>query len=125
MLELLKDKAPIIAVNKVDLNPAAEGIIKISALNNDISALIEEIKRRYAMEELKTVDTLQSQRQVGLMKQAKQALENAIESLTEGRELELVAIDLNIVYQCLSDILGRYNRLDLLDSIFHNFCLGK
>jgi len=125
LVKKLQDKQHIIVYNKKDLNPKLKKGIQISAINGDIESLLKEIKKRYDIDELRNTNTLLSQRQVGLMKQANVALINALAILKHKRELELVAIDLNEAYQSLCDILGRYSRIDLLDSIFQNFCLGK
>ncbi|MGB4985485.1 MAG: tRNA uridine-5-carboxymethylaminomethyl(34) synthesis GTPase MnmE [Erysipelotrichaceae bacterium] len=125
LLDLLKDKNHIIVENKSDLGSLNMGI-PISALNNDIDLLIEKIKIMFDSESLlNNNETLQNERQIGLLMQSRSALQNAINSLDEGLELELAAIDLNMAYQNISDILGEYSRNDLLDSLFSNFCLGK
>jgi len=125
LLERLKDKEHIIVANKTDLNNNSELGIKISAVNNDIDSLINELKKRYDSDRLLSSPTLNSYRQLDLIKQAKCSLQAAIKAIDEGRELELVAIDITQAYQALCDILGRYNRMDLLDSIFRDFWLAK
>lgn len=123
-LKLIKNKLHIVVYNKSDINNNIEGI-KISALKNDLKELKDEIKRLIVDEELKPNEMLQSARQLGLMKQAKESISSALETINNGKELELVSIDLNQAYQQLSDIVGQYHRSDLLDSMFSNFCLGK
>ena len=42
-----------------------------------------------------------------------------------GAVADLVAEDLRLAQQCLSEITGEYHSEDLLDNIFRTFCLGK
>lgn len=125
LIKSLKKQETIIVANKSDLNPCYPLGIKISALNQDIEELIKEIKTRYDSEKLLQTSTLSSARQLGLMELADSSLKAAITGLENGLELELVAIDLNLAYQHLKDISGKYNRMDILESIFKDFCLGK
>ena len=124
LINKLKGRPAIIVANKSDLADS-EYPIKISALNNDLKPLLKEIKRLYNQEALTAINTLNSHRQLSLLMQANQALKEALKSLEEQRELELVAIDIDLAYEKLSDILGRVSRVDLLDQIFKDFCLGK
>ncbi len=124
-LEMIKDKKHLLISNKKDLGSNNKGIA-ISALNNDINPLIEELKKMYDIDEVTTTtEILGNQRQVGLMKQAQESLQSAILALSNYQELELVSIDINQAYQQLADIIGEYHRQDLFDNIFGNFCLGK
>jgi tRNA modification GTPase len=125
LIKSLQDKDYIVVANKSDLNPNSKIGLRISAINGDIQALLKELKARYDSDLLINSPTLESHRQLGLMKQANQSLLSAIKAIANDQELDLVIIDLNQAYQYLSDILGRHNRMDLLDSIFRNFCLGK
>ena len=47
------------------------------------------------------------------------------DSLDQGIPLDLVNEDMQNAYRCLKEILGEYNREDLLDGIFSRFCVGK
>ena len=125
LIKALADKEHLIVFNKSDLITVTTEGIYISALKGDIGALLNELKQRYDSKALLEVTTLHSQRQLTLMKQASYAIASALAALQQDLELELVAIDLHEAYRCLSDILGKYNRMDFLASIFDNFCLGK
>jgi len=125
LLERLKNQEYIVVYNKSDLTKEKIAGIKIAAINNDIAELVNALKDKYETTELINTTTLHSPRQVALMKQATSSLSSAVKALEENRELELVAIDLEVAYQSLCDILGKYSRIDLLESIFQNFCLGK
>lgn len=58
------------------------------------------------------------------------ALRRAREALNQGsqdimRHPELIAENLKIAHQCLSEITGTFTSEDLLGSIFSSFCIGK
>ena len=98
----------------------------ISAASNQIEALLQEINKRYEKHAIICdEDTLNNDRQIALAYQSRQYLNQAIESLENGFELDLVTIDLQNAYFSLKEILGEASREDLLDSLFKNFCLGK
>ena len=124
LLELTKDKNRIIVTNKNDLTTSCSGI-GISALNGEIQPLIDEIEHLFEKHKIAlSQTTLNNQRQIALMKQAYLAIKQAIDSLKQGIELDLVTIDIQNCYTCLKEILGEASREDLLDALFSNFCLG-
>ena len=62
---------------------------------------------------------------IGLAIQAEQSMKNAIRTLEDGMELDLVTIDLENAWTSLKEITGKAGKEDLLDEIFSRFCLGK
>lgn len=125
LLEITKNKNRIIVHNKKDKKEVPEGIA-ISAVNGDIHSLIQAIKEKYETElSSAEMDTLNNERQIGLAKQAERAMQEAIDSLQNGMELDLVTIDLQKAWNALKEITGEVKRDDLLDEIFSRFCLGK
>ena len=52
-------------------------------------------------------------------------MKNAICTLEDGMELDLVTIDLENAWISLKEITGKAGKEDLLDEIFSRFCLGK
>lgn len=125
LLEMTKDKPRLIVYNKKDKKTVDEGIA-ISAIQGDIDALKQAIQNKYE-KELQSAqrDTLNNVRQIGLAKQAKQSMHDAIRSLEDGMELDLVTIDLEKSWHSLKEITGEVGKEDLLDEIFSRFCLGK
>lgn len=69
--------------------------------------------------------TLANERQISLMRKARESMSNAINAMNDLLELELAEIDLQEAYTALKEILGEVHREDLLDTLFSNFCLGK
>ncbi len=126
LLERTKEMNRIVVTNKSDLCAQFQEGIVISAAQNDISDLIDEINHRYEKHQFALEEgTLNNERQIGLIRKAIQAMSQAIEALRQGAELDLATIDFQECYIALKEILGEVSREDLLDAIFSNFCLGK
>lgn len=95
-------------------------------MQGDIEALVKEIEKKYEKELYAlNSDTLNNERQIGLAMQAEQSMKEALQSLEDGMELDLVTIDLEKSWNALKEITGKAGRDDLLDEIFSRFCLGK
>lgn len=125
LLEMTKNKNRIVVYNKNDKAIQHDGI-SISAINGDVEALTNAIKEKYEKElYLASSDTLNNERQIGLAIQAEQSMKNAICTLEDGMELDLVTIDLESAWISLKEITGKAGKEDLLDEIFSRFCLGK
>ena len=125
LLEMTKNKNRIVVYNKNDKAIQHDGI-SISAINGDVEALTNAIKEKYEKElYLASSDTLNNERQIGLAIQAEQIMKNAICTLEDGMELDLVTIDLENAWISLKEITGKAGKEDLLDEIFSRFCLGK
>lgn len=125
LLEMTKNKNRIVVYNKNDKVIQHDGI-SISAINGDVEALTNAIKEKYEKElYLASSDTLNNERQIGLAIQAEQSMKNAIRTLEDGMELDLVTIDLENAWTSLKEITGKAGKEDLLDEIFSRFCLGK
>lgn len=131
LLEKTKDKKRIIIMNKIDLklnNSYIDDVIKISAKNNEG---IEDIKD--AIKELFNVGTFMSKnltfftnvRQISLLKSAIKSLEDVEQGIKEEREIDMIEIDLKLVWEKLGDIIGANYTEELIDNLFSRFCLGK
>lgn len=125
LLELVKNKDYLLVYNKNDLVDNKEGI-SISAKNNEINQLLDKLNDKY-QEYSKVYNNpmLQNERQIALMNKAKINMQDAINSLELGVELDLVAVDIQNAYTNLKEIIGEVSRDDILDTLFSNFCLGK
>ena len=125
LLEMTEGRNRIVVYNKKDMKEVP-GELSISALNGDIAPLTDAIRKMYEKELIATdQDTLNNERQIGLAIQAENAMKDAIHTLEEGMELDLVTIDLEKSWHALKEITGETGREDLLDEIFSRFCLGK
>lgn len=127
LLEATRDKERIILINKDDLEPKninVEGI-SISAKNGKIDGLIHKLTQMYEASEIMEEPVLSQERQIGLLKNARDDMSRAIEAMKLETEPDLVEIDLQEAHNHLKEILGEVSRDDLLDTLFSNFCLGK
>ena len=122
LLELTKNKNRIIVYNKQDLveNKLEMGI---SAANCEIDQLTDTIfaDNQIALKQ----PALTNERQIALMMEARDSMVTVRDSLEARVPLDLVNEDLENAYRCLREILGEYNKEDLLDQIFSRFCVGK
>lgn len=125
ILEKLKDKKYIEVFNKSDLvSELDEDKIYISALNNDIEKLKNEILKIFDLD-LKSIEpSLFSSREIGLLNKALSSLSKANED-SYLYSLDIVSISLKEAYDCLKDLLGESVNVDLEKEIFSHFCVGK
>ncbi len=115
----------LVVYNKADLTDK-EYPLSISASEGNITALVDEINRMFADSKIALKQpVLTNERQISLMKEAKASMTNVSQALKLNVPLDLVNEDLENAYRCLKEIIGEYNREDLLDGIFSRFCVGK
>ncbi len=137
--EILDDTANrnrIILINKTDMYkpdflsflPPDEPVIEISAKTGlGISKLSELLKVRYNLGIIGQNDAcvITNLRHVTALTHAKDALSRLQNGLLEGTPIDLVTIDLNMAIDALGEITGATVSEDVVNSIFHNFCVGK
>ncbi|MGL5268614.1 MAG: tRNA uridine-5-carboxymethylaminomethyl(34) synthesis GTPase MnmE [Spiroplasma sp.] len=129
LIELIKNKNYIIAVNKSDLRLKLQmrEAVRISALKQDISSLIQAIKNKAIPtkidfnNELLLINT----RQLAYLDEVEFNVIQAYEELKSGVPVDLVVIYLQKAWNLLLSIQGKDNQIDLIDEIFKRFCLGK
>lgn len=128
LLELTEDATRIIVLNKADQGTKVDldGIV-ISAKDNQISTLTEEIKKMFELG--KIIDNndhiLTNARQTMLLQRASQALKQAVETMEMMVPTDLIVTDLYECWNNLKEILGEKAKEDLLDELFKRFCIGK
>ena len=128
LLELTEDDTRIIVLNKADQGTKVDldGIV-ISAKDNQISTLTEEIKKMFELG--KIIDNndhiLTNARQTMLLQRASQALKQAVEAMEMMIPTDLIVTDLYECWNNLKEILGEKAKEDLLDELFKRFCIGK
>ena len=131
LLDKTKDKKRIVIMNKDDLesnNTYNKDVIKISA---KAGLGIEKIKER--IKELFNVGAFLSKnltfftnvRQITLLKSAIESLEEVEKGINEQMEIDMIEIDLKLVWEKLGDIIGANYTEELIDNLFSRFCLGK
>ena len=125
ILELTKDRNRIVVYNKSDLNSDINGI-QISALNNNIKPLVDEIYRVVGLDEQSFKQpALNNTRQLGLLAKTHEALLKAKEDALNDLPVDLISISLMEGYNAILEILGEANQSDLSKEIFSRFCVGK
>lgn len=126
ILELSKDKTRIIVYNKTDIKKIDVDGITISALNNDISPLKDEIYRVLGLNENSFKHpSLNNARQIGLLRQAIESLKDARNDALNDLGVDLISVSLMDAYTSILSILGENHDIDISKEIFSRFCVGK
>lgn len=135
ILDKVKNKNPIIVLNKNDLPKKIDTdkldfkhIVSTNTNTLDgIEPLKEEIKSMFKLSEIKEDDYtyLANERQLTLAKKALKSLEDAKVSLESDEPVDIIEIDLKEVFDILGSITGESYSDELLDELFANFCVGK
>lgn len=102
-----------------------EEAIVIAAGKHQVQPLLDELKKRYDAGQIPQNSMISTQRQIGLLKNAREDMMRAIEAMEMETEPDLIEIDLTAAHNHLKEILGEVSQDDLLDTLFSNFCLGK
>ena len=127
ILDLVKDVPHVVVYNKADkAKEKDDNKLYISALNNDVNPLKEEIYKVLGIkEEAFRTPSLNNVRQLGLLKVAKEALLKAKEDAYNDLSIDLVSVSLMDAYNAILEILGEYKQTDISKEIFSRFCVGK
>ena len=128
ILEILNnsDKKIFYILNKSDLECKFDknlpNLLKISA-KNSTDELINSLNEYLNSQNFDGL-MLSSNRQILACENANKAILNSMEKLNE-KELEIFAFELNIAISEISSITKPFDRDEILDEMFGNFCLGK
>lgn len=132
--QLPKGAAVTLVRNKADLadtppsvdETAVQAVINVSAKQQQgIENLRTHLKTVMGFEPQAEGIFMARQRHLDALKKARQHLENAVEQLHTYAAGELVAEELRLSQQFLSEITGEFTSDDLLGRIFSSFCIGK
>ncbi|MFB4168760.1 tRNA uridine-5-carboxymethylaminomethyl(34) synthesis GTPase MnmE [Virgibacillus sp. JSM 102003] len=129
----------IVIINKSDLeqkldmnkvNELAEGkpVITTSLIKEEgVDEMESAIAKTFFAGEIDAGDLtyVSNIRHIQLLKQAKQALEDAMGSLDMNMPLDIVQIDVTRTWEFLGEIIGDTASDSLIDQLFSQFCLGK
>ena len=123
-------KVPVIhIINKIDAVgyqvAAQENQVYLSALTGEgIGFLKEKIKKLVGYQPTEGI-FLARRRHLQALDTANELLLSAQEQLGGARAPELLAEDLRLAHNALSEITGEFTSDDLLGKIFSTFCIGK
>ncbi|MBX0358308.1 tRNA uridine-5-carboxymethylaminomethyl(34) synthesis GTPase MnmE [Halobacillus sp. Nhm2S1] len=139
LFEAIRDMNIIVIVNKMDLDQRLD-LDQVKELAGDHPVITTSLIREEGIDQLEQAigDTffegdldagdmtyVSNVRHVQLLKQAKQALEDAQNGMEMGVPLDVVQIDVTRTWEILGEIVGDTVHESLIDQLFSQFCLGK
>lgn len=139
LFEAVKDAQVIVIVNKTDLPQQlqleevkqrfpAERIVFTSVKDQrGIETLEQAIADLFFAGEMQRDDYtyVSNARHIHLLKQAYQAIDDAIAAIQAQMPVDMVQIDIKRAWELLGEVIGESIGEELLDQIFSQFCLGK
>lgn len=131
LLNETNDKKRIVIINKADLerkNKYDGEVISLSTKTGEgTDALKEKIKALFNVGSFmnKNLTFFTNARQISLLKLALEAVKEVELGVNDGREIDMLEMDLKQACERLGDVVGANYSEDLLDNLFSQFCLGK
>lgn len=111
-------------LNKVDLGVTGDGL-RISAKNNDIEPLKQELVRVAKQSMQTSAVMLSNARHYEAIMRAHEAIERVQVGLRDGLSGELLSLDLQDCLNALGEVTGQITNQEVLVNIFTKFCIGK
>ena len=111
-------------LNKADLGVTGEGL-RISAKNNEIEPLKQELVRIAKASMDTSAVMLSNARHYEAIKRAHEAIQRVQEGLQAGLSGELLSMDLQDCLNALGEVTGQITNQEVLTNIFSKFCIGK
>ena len=128
----IKDKTHIIFINKNDLETKLEinaiDVVKGNTIDiNGLDSLKNKIVELFDLEKINNsnLEMVSSAREIGLIKEALNSIENALNNVSNQLPVDMIAIDIKKAWDLLGEITGEAYQEELLDTLFSKFCLGK
>ncbi|MBO7288571.1 MAG: tRNA uridine-5-carboxymethylaminomethyl(34) synthesis GTPase MnmE [Clostridia bacterium] len=136
IIESLKDKKCVALINKCDkaklkdesiLKENFDRIIHFSAKTSEgLDKLEQTIKEMFEIGEIENnSDIITNARHKDALIKAQAALSSAIESAQMGISADTLFIDIEDAISALGEIVGLTVSEEVVDMIFHSFCVGK
>ena len=75
--------------------------------------------------ESSNLDVVSSAREIGLIKESLESINNALNNVNKLLPVDMIAIDIKKAWDLLGEITGESYAEELLDTLFSEFCLGK
>ncbi|WP_276921814.1 tRNA uridine-5-carboxymethylaminomethyl(34) synthesis GTPase MnmE [Frischella perrara] len=134
-MQRLPSHIPVTVIrNKADLTGETLGysdvsqysLIRLSArTGNGVDLLREHLKQTMGFSATSEGGFLARRRHLQALEQAAKHLDNGLEQLITYHAGELLAEELRLAQESLSEITGSFTSDDLLGKIFGSFCIGK
>jgi tRNA modification GTPase len=126
---LLEDRRTVVVFNKIDLvadtDLLIDGIQMSAKTGLGLQGLKDQLKKRLGLSLNEGTGFTARNRHIIALGYGREALAAASSLLIEQRAGELVAEELRVCQQNLSEITGEFTADDLLGEIFGSFCIGK
>ncbi|MDT1129064.1 tRNA uridine-5-carboxymethylaminomethyl(34) synthesis GTPase MnmE [Staphylococcus pseudintermedius] len=139
LYEVIKNEDAIVIINKTDLEQRLD-LAEVETMVGDMPIIQTSMLQQQGIDELEIQirdlffgGEVQSQdmtyvsnsRHISLLKQAKNAIQDAIDAAEMGVPMDMVQIDLTRTWEILGEIIGKSASEELIDQLFSQFCLGK
>ena len=136
IIDMVGDIPSIAVINKCDLTKQPDDskikeafgeVIYMSAKNGDgADKLIETVKRICAVGNINSADALiYNERQRSLTKKTMDSVDEAIEALHIGMTFDAVTVSIEEAVAYLCELTGERVTDEVVDKVFHTFCVGK
>ncbi|BDZ32357.1 tRNA uridine-5-carboxymethylaminomethyl(34) synthesis GTPase MnmE [Lactiplantibacillus sp. WILCCON 0030] len=140
LLAETKSSKRIVILNKTDLPAKLDQAELFTAVDPaDVMSMsvlqqagVEQLEQRIAkmffnegIESSQNSVMVTNARHIGLLNQAKQALQDVQTGIAAGMPVDLVQIDMTRCWEFLGQITGDSYEDELIDQLFSQFCLGK
>lgn len=136
LINKIKDMPCIAVINKIDLEDKVdkkyitdniENVVYISAKQQDnIEELKNMIEKIAGTEDFDpSTGVIANERQRNAIRNAVNSLYEAKESLAMGMTMDAITVSLQETIDYLLELTGEKAGEEIVDSVFHNFCVGK
>ena len=134
VLDNLDDKKVLVIYNKNDLSNNKYNeldkyeSIEISSKNKeDIIKLKKKISKIFKLDDIEKSDFtyISNARQIALLKSCLNIINEIKEEVDNETPVDLIEINIKLLWETLGEITGNVYKDELLDEIFSRFCLGK
>lgn len=136
LINKIKDMPCIAVINKIDLEDKVdkkyitdniENVVYISAKQLDnIDELKNMIEKIAGTEDFDpSTGIIANERQRNAIRNAVNSLYEAKESLAMGMTMDAITVSLQETIEYLLELTGEKAGEEIVDSVFHNFCVGK
>lgn len=136
LINKIKDMPCIAVINKIDLEDKVDkkyitdnidNVVYISAKQQDnIDELKNMIEKIAGTEDFDpSAGIIANERQRNAIRNAVNSLYEAKESLAMGMTMDAITVSLQETIEYLLELTGEKAGEEIVDSVFHNFCVGK